>query len=104
MPSAPHSILAPALIHIGEDNNNIGYGSRYYKIGFQAGAQNGDEKGYNAGLEDCFKHGRQGILTKFDNPEVNDKWSGNYQKGYLDGFKKGYLKGYRDARFECLKK
>jgi hypothetical protein len=80
MPSAPHLILAPAPIHIGEDDNNAGYGSRDYKIGSQVGSQNGYKKGYNAGLEDCIKHGQQGVLTKFDNPEVKDKWSGNYKK------------------------
>jgi len=103
-PSALHSILVPASIHIGKENNNAGYGSRDYKVGSQAGAQNGYKEGYNAGLEDCFKNGRQRVLKKVNSPKINDKWTGNYKKGYSDSFNKGYLKGYSDARFKCLKK
>jgi hypothetical protein len=81
-----------------------GYGSRDSKIGSLSGSQYGYKEGYKAGLEDCLKHGREGVLTKMIDPEINDKWTKKYKKSYREGFKKGYLKGYKDARFNCLKK
>lgn len=81
-----------------------GYGFRDNKIGSLAGSQYGHKEGYNVGLEDCLKHRQEGVLTQITDPEIDDKWTENYQIGYKEGFKKGYLDGYNDARFKCLKK
>ena len=81
-----------------------GYGSRDSKIGSLSGSQYGYKEGYNAGLEDCLKHGREGVLTKITDPEINDKWTGKHKRSYREGFNKGYFNGYNDARFKCLKK
>ena len=81
-----------------------GHGSRDSKIDSLSVSQYGYKEGYNAGLEDCLKHRKEGVLTKMTEPEINNKWTRNYKISYTKGFNKGYLNGYNDARFKCLKK
>jgi hypothetical protein len=97
-------IDASAHVRDALASESNGYGSRDSKIGSLSGSQYGHKEGYNDGLEDCLKHGQEGVLTKMTDPEINDKWTEKYKRSYREGFNKGYFNGYNDARFNCFKK